>query len=84
MTVPREAGLGARLLAAHLEVSHLAGIATHPTTREELASIEEMLSGPMHDIEATLALARQRLRAIHNAIATSGRNAAIERPPTRA
>ena len=84
MSAPPDAGLGARLLAARLEVSHLAAIATHPTTRDELESIEAMLSGPMDDVEATLALARQRLRVIHNAIAPSGRNAAVERPPTRA
>jgi hypothetical protein len=78
MTVPREAGLGARLLAAHVEVSHLAAIATHPATRRELASIEDMLSAPTEDLEATLVNARKRLRHIHNAIAMDGPGAALE------
>jgi len=81
MSVPHDAGLQARLIAAHLEVSHLTAIATDPATREELASIERLLNAQpplneltgdvINELEATLALARKRLHAVHNAIAAA-------------
>jgi beta-phosphoglucomutase-like phosphatase (HAD superfamily) len=89
MNAPRDAGLQARLVAALLEVSHLTAIATHPATRAELASLEQVLkqqdlSGQLplekiKDVEAVLADARHRLRAIHNAIASSGPHAEVQR-----
>jgi hypothetical protein len=78
-----DAGLQARLRAAHLEITHLGGIVTHPATRTELARIEEMLrrhdlstSSP-EEIEASLEQARHRLRTIHNAVAESGAGVAV-------
>jgi len=81
MSVRRNAGLQARLIAAHLEVSHLTAMATDPAIREELASIDRMLNAqpPLNEpteeritaLEAALALVRPRLHAVHNAIAAA-------------
>ena len=81
MSVPHDAGLQARLIAARLEVSHLTAIATRSETREELASIDHLLRAQppfdeltgdgINELEATLALVRRRLHAVHNAIAAA-------------
>ena len=90
MTQPVAVGLRARLVAASLEISHLRAIATNPGTLAELAETQALIdsaAGHMSDnmptevaanIEVALTMARHRLRAIHNAIAAHGRDAAVK------
>lgn len=90
MTQPVAVGLRARLVAASLEISHLRAIATNPGTLAELAETQALIdsaAAPMSDampaevaanIDVALTMARHRLRAIHNAIAAHGRDAAVK------
>ena len=82
-------GLKARILAATLEVSHLKTKTRHRSTLGELAAVQmlidraadrvarEMTTDAVNSVEVLLRLVRQRLRAVHNAVADCGPRAAI-------
>jgi hypothetical protein len=82
-------GLKARILAATLEVSHLKTKARHPSTLAELTDVQrlidaaadrvagEMTADAVNNLEVLLRLVRQRLRAVHNAVADFGPHVAI-------